>query len=128
MQCSYPTKMGPEAMSYVLQTVGTVAAMVYPWREKTFEPFAALKVELSLRRWRCHMKQHCAEISINSELVNLKQVQANLEALLASRNGGFAEHSRVVEALSFVQQAGLALSGTFGALDSQNERNSSRFE
>jgi hypothetical protein len=74
------------------------------------------------------MKQHCAEISINSELVNLKRVQANLEALLASRNGGFAEHSRVVEALSFVQQAGLALSGTFGALDSQNEKNSSRFE
>jgi hypothetical protein len=69
--------------------------------------------------------QDCSEISINSELVNLKEIEANLEALLASINGGFSEKPRLVEALSFVQQANLVLSGSFGAIGPKDEKTAS---
>jgi hypothetical protein len=55
-----------------------------------------------------------SEVSIISELVKLKEIETNLEALLTLMNGDFSERSKVAEALSFVQQAGSALSRSYG--------------
>jgi hypothetical protein len=62
-----------------------------------------------------------SEISLSSELANLKEIEANLEALSASTNGDFSARSKVAEALSFVQQAASAISGSYGVADAQDK-------